>query len=521
MFDKWLKIPAHYYLNITALVILAVGICLHNTLMSIGTIWIISNWLIEAKFKLYWKNFCETPAVWFLVLILLLGGLSLLWSDDLNYGLSDLARKSPFFVIPFVLGTAKPLEKKVRYFILYVFLFTLLLTSGINYYRYNYVLENTVDIREMSYFISHVRYSILIIIGVSVCIYLFIEKKKFRILWPLFGVWLVYYAIKSQTVTAYVLLVLLFLLTIIFVINALKVLRHRVIASLVFIAILLISKYYVEYTLAELQGPAQTSFDDLEKTSANGRKYFHDQDARERENGNLIWIYVQVDELETEWNRRSLIAYDSLDNTGQPMFGTLLRYMTSKNMRKDSVGVWSLTEAEIKLIESGCTSIAMNSGIRAKIQEFIIEWDLYQHGGNPNGHSILQRVEHLKIAWELAKSNWLFGVGIGDVNQAFLNEYDTQNSLLELEQRHRSHNQFLTLWIGLGIIGLCFFVAMLLLPLIEVEAKDYFFWSILIALLVSLFFQDMLETQAGVCIFGLFYSLMAFTDTSSSKVLGK
>ena len=54
MFDKWLRLPAHLYLRITALTLLTVGIALSNVLMSIGAIWIISNWLIEADFNSYW-----------------------------------------------------------------------------------------------------------------------------------------------------------------------------------------------------------------------------------------------------------------------------------------------------------------------------------------------------------------------------------------------------------------------------------------------------------------------------------
>ena len=57
MFDKWLKLPAHYYLHITALSLLVVGVSLSNVLMSIGTIWIIANWLIELDFSTKWGRF--------------------------------------------------------------------------------------------------------------------------------------------------------------------------------------------------------------------------------------------------------------------------------------------------------------------------------------------------------------------------------------------------------------------------------------------------------------------------------
>ena len=67
MFDKWLKLPAHLYLRITALTILTVGIALSKVLMSIGAIWIISNWLIQADFPKYWEKFKEKKSIWIIV----------------------------------------------------------------------------------------------------------------------------------------------------------------------------------------------------------------------------------------------------------------------------------------------------------------------------------------------------------------------------------------------------------------------------------------------------------------------
>jgi len=86
MFDKWLKVPAHYYLRITALTILIVGIAVSNVLMSIGAIWIISNWLIEADFKNYSQRLKTSPEILLILGFLLFTILSLMWSDDFWFG---------------------------------------------------------------------------------------------------------------------------------------------------------------------------------------------------------------------------------------------------------------------------------------------------------------------------------------------------------------------------------------------------------------------------------------------------
>jgi O-Antigen ligase len=514
MFDKWLKLPAHYYLRITALVILTVGICLHNTLMSIGAIWIMANWLIEAEYRFYWKKFKSSKTVWMLLGILLFALLSLLWSDDVAYGLKDLGRKMPFFAIPFALGLGKPIERKVQYFLLYVFLGTLLLTSGINYYRYHFVLDNPADIRQMSFFISPVRFSVLVALGIFAAVYLFMKNKGPRMLWIILIPWLIYYTFNAQMLNGYLLLGVLSLYTALYLIKQNSSNKWKWVISSTFLFAMIFGIWKTDQLVQKFKVENKIELDDLDLFTENGNQYFHDLESTVQENGNLVWVYVQQKELKAEWEKRSIIAYDSLDYIGQPMFGTILRYMTSRGLRKDSTGVAALTDEEISKIENGMTSI--NSGYSAKLQEIVYQWEMYQSGGNPNGHSLLQRVEHMRVAWSLVKNNGLFGVGIGDVPAAFEDEYQASNSLLEEGFWHRSHNQFLTIWISHGILGLLMLCGMLLIPLINKTEKNYFHWVVFLALFFSLFFQDMLETQAGVTIFALFYGLTVYSKEESS-----
>lgn len=516
MFDKWLKLPAHYYLKITALVILTVGICLHNTLMSIGAIWIVANWLIEADFVNYWKKFKRSPTIWMLLGILILGLLSLMWSDDVTYGQKDLARKMPFFAIPFALGLGKPVEKKVVYFILYVFIGILLLTSGINYYRYFYVLQDPPEIRHMSFFVSHIRFSVSTVLGVLAAVYLITKRKGPDWLWTIAALWLLYYIWRSQILSGYVLLSILSIFSGVFLIVKMKQLKWKaVMASAMIIAAVFCGWVFVN-ALSSFQSVDEIVADDLESHSPSGREYLHDLNSTETENGHYVWIYLQQEEVENEWNRRSEIAYDTIDRIGQPMYGTILRYMTSKGMRKDSTRVWELTEEEIIKIENGSTSAIENTGFKAKLHEFMYQLRMYNTGGNPNGHSLLQRAEHLKIAWAVVGKVGLTGVGIGDVPSAFDEEYTASESLLWDENRHRSHNQFLTIWISHGILGALMLLGMLAIPVFRKKKMDYFQWTVLLTLFISLLFQDMLETQAGVTIFGLFYSLVVYKEDESS-----
>ena len=93
----------------------------------------------------------------------------------------------------------------------------------------------------------------------------------------------------------------------------------------------------------------------VDKT-ANNRNYYHDTTSQLAENGNLILVNINDEELKREWEKRSAINFDGLDNKKNFIKYTLYRFMASKGLRKDSVGVTKLSDLEIKHIEDGNTT---------------------------------------------------------------------------------------------------------------------------------------------------------------------
>ncbi len=509
MFDKWLKLPAHYYLRITALIILVVGVAVSNVLMSIGAIWIISNWLIEAKFSEYKKRLFASPEIILILVFLLYSILSIAWSDDFWYAFHDIRIKLPLLAIPLALATGAPLEKKVLHFLLFIFIGIIAYTAAYNYL--SFVSDSDVkDIREMSRFISQIRFATLVDIALFACVYLWMERKMTW--WQVipFILFFLFYTAYAQVLNGYILLALLSFgsLVYFYFVSNRKSVRISVLTGFVFIVFA--GLYYLNGVIKTYQGTDKMDVSNLEEFTVNGNPYFHDTLAKQTENGHYVWLYVQQTELENEWNKRSEIPYDSLDRKGQPMFGSLMRYMTSKNVRKDSTGVAGLSEEEINRIEEGCTGVNMNRGVESKIHSFLFEYEMYQAGVDPNGFSLLQRLEHLKTAKEILKDHWIFGVGIGDVDLIFHEYYTRANSALTEENRLRAHNQFISGWIALGLPGFLLTLLWFVLPVLFKEKRDYFLMIVMLSLLVAFSFEDMLETQAGATIFALFYSLAVF-----------
>jgi O-antigen ligase len=186
------------------------------------------------------------------------------------------------------------------------------------------------------------------------------------------------------------------------------------------------------------------------------------------------------------------------------MSHTLIRYLASKQLPRDADGVRKLTQQDIENIEFGRSSIHY-SGLMSRMHALRFE---VNYANNPNGHSLLQRFEYWQAGFSLATSNWLIGVGSGDVQDAFNHHYEVSNSPLTEENRRRAHNQFLTYWISFGIIGLLLFLVLLFLFIRYNFQHKSLLGLLFIAIAISSFFmEDTLETQTGVTFFALFLGL--------------
>lgn len=255
------------------------------------------------------------------------------------------------------------------------------------------------------------------------------------------------------------------------------------------------------------------NIEQLDQHTKKGNKYFHDPASKDIENGNYVWHYVCEKELSEEWNRRSQFKYGGKDKKEQLIKFTLIRFLTSKGLRKDADGVNKLTDDEVRSIENGIANVNYQNipSIRARIQEIIWEFDHYIKGGEAGGHSVVQRIQFWKAAIGIIKENPLIGIGTGDVKEEFLKQYDKMNSPLKKEFRKPAHNQYLTMTVAFGVLGLCWFIFSLIYPVIaEKKLFDYFYITFFIIALLSMLTEDTLETQAGVSFFAFFNCVLLF-----------
>jgi hypothetical protein len=261
--------------------------------------------------------------------------------------------------------------------------------------------------------------------------------------------------------------------------------------------------------------PRYPNPEDLGVKSERGEQYHHFPDRCLRENGGHVWTNIARSELSEAWNERSTIDFDGRDERNQALEMTLLRYLSSLGLKKDRSGVLALTPSDVQLIESGVPTVleVKHSGLRRR-------WDIVQFeiwnavdGGNPSGHSLVQRFLFLKNAFRVFQDQPALGVGTGDVPAAIAASYDEANSPLAPEFRLRPHNQYITFLISGGPLSMLLWMA-ILLALVAVSGNAFPTYPFQVACLaafiiaLSCMTEDTLETQAGVTLAGFLIGLI-------------
>ena len=177
------------YLNqayLLGLLMVAVGLTLSPFLMGMSQFWLVLVWLVDAslppfkgrgmktKLSRFWYN----KAAVLLVAFYLMHVVGLLWTSDFQYAMKDLRVKLPILVMPFVLSGMEPLDRKRFDFVMLVYVlsvFVATLFSSVSYWRNDYD-----DIREISHFISHIRFCLNIVFCIAICGYYLVKNLTAR-----------------------------------------------------------------------------------------------------------------------------------------------------------------------------------------------------------------------------------------------------------------------------------------------------------------------------------------------------
>jgi hypothetical protein len=500
---------------------MVVGLPFSLLLMSLSQFFVVGNWILEADFKTKWARFKSNKAAWLLcgIFILLLPGL--LYTQNMNDGLKLVRINLPFLIFPFFLASSAPLRKNWYELILKLsFLSVFLASLACAFFGLPHWLNGEFsDIRQISIFISHIRFALLI--DLSILIGLWILKFN-PIPTKAIERWFIGIAIAWMLVFLFILqsltgIAILFLLLLIwgtsFVFKTYSLKKAILFLS---IPILLFTGVFFQLTNSwkHYHTPDSKYSKPLALKTKLGNSYSHNFDVIE--NGHYINSYVCELELRDTWKLRSKLCIDSNDNKGHLLYFTLIRFLNSKGSTKDSEGISSLSDKEIHFIEQGIANVNYTGlwGIRMRLYQLFWELDYNLRGGKtPIGYSVMMKWEYWKTAVNITQNNPISGVGTGDVTDAFKEEYNSSNSWLNEKWRLTSHNYYLYIAVALGIPGLIIFLILISAPFIlTVSQSPYFPLTIFFGIaIVSMLTEDTLNTQAGASFVAFFYCFFLFS----------
>ena len=247
-----------------------------------------------------------------------------------------------------------------------------------------------------------------------------------------------------------------------------------------------------------------------------GEKYLFDLKDNTTENGFFLWENIAQKELERAWNRKSKISFNSKDKKNQPVKATLYRFLTSKGLNKDSVGLSKLTQNEIQKIENGETSSVDYNNFEKRIRSLLYQRESRKKSSDPNNQTINQRVVFWKAGIDIFLNQPVFGYGPGGAKTQFKKYYKNRNTNLKKSNQLLAHNQFITQAINLGALGTIIWVFVLFYTFLKIEKEmSLFFVPYLILMFFAFMSDDMLEVQAGVTIFSFFGTIMLFYNSKS------
>lgn len=502
----------HRYLFLFGLFSLAFGLMVGSVPTSVPQFILLGNWIIEGDYKRKLNLLKTNKLFWIITSIFFLHLIGMLYTENLNDGLTDLRIKLPLLFLPGLLFSSKPIDAKEFKIILYCFIAGSVINTAWCLI-YNYILHTNEIARNASRFMSHIRLGLYLNVAIVCCFYFIVQSGK-KVYKGLFTVLLLYFIFTLYALglaSGLVNLSILFAFALV-----VFLLRQKLYVKIGAVTALLGIVFYTVHIFSSfLNSQLQDHQSERNKPHVRntvGNIYLNSDISTQKENGNYVYMNIQTLELQREWNRR--FPKDSFNYMPYPhnlqRYNILIRYMASKGLYKDSMGIAMLNEQDVKNIQNNITNYKYPdwSFMQKRIYEFVWEYDEFINERGVNGHSLTMRLYFWKAAAVIIKNNLLFGVGTGDVQNQLNKTYVETHSPLSKDWYKRPHNQFITITVSLGLLGLLVFLFSFIYPVIKLKKQIHIlFWPYFLILCISFILEDTLETQAGLSFYAFFYSI--------------
>ncbi|HAH23386.1 MAG TPA: hypothetical protein DCL77_06475 [Prolixibacteraceae bacterium] len=504
----------------------AVSLPFAEFMISVSTGLIFVSWLITGHFVQKWEHLKDQPAALLIISIFLVYVIGVIFTNDMKQALYELKKTVFILALPLCISTGPTINYRLFRKIILSFLAALNIATVIAIFRL--IFRDQLDIHDIweILFVSHIGFTFQLLLGVSIIINELYNNSSIsrqrRNLLIADALYLIVFLFVLKSLTGLTTFALLLIIHLVFVIWKIKNRKRKAFALITLSMMVLGGVSYLGWCVHRFYDTEQVDLNHLPQKTQSGHIYHHDINDKLLENGHYVGLFVCEEELQKSWEQRSSLGYQDADQNGFPVSSTLIRYLTSKGLTKDSVGMSKLLPEDIVNIEKGIANYIYTQrfmSLYPRIYQTIWELDVYFKTGNPNLKSLAKRIEFEKAAFTVIREHPLFGVGTGNWKQAFDVAYQKNHSQLEPIQYGSSHNQYLNYLAKFGVLGFLWIVFAWVYPLFLTN-KHHFYPAVMLLLILGIanFSDSNLEAHMGISFFVFFYSFFLFSETHQPAI---
>lgn len=521
----WIKQQKNNVLFALLCIIAAISVW-GNLMVTLSLILLAAFWVLQQPSKLQFRHLFESKTPLIIIIccvVFIVRCLFQLPSPDVSGEIQRWAIAALFLLI---FGSFPAITHKQFFVIMSVFVATIVVNSMFNFAYFFCTQEENADVRQASIFMWYIRFALFCLVGTATCVYYLLFQKHVqlsrsaKILFVCAFLWLVFYLFFIKSITGYVGLFILSIVTV-----AERIRSYRKYDFLVLFSILFtVLGVRVDYEANFFLNPDEIEIEKLDTHTAQGNKYTKFKQHGFIENGHWTMLYICQKEIVENWHLYSDMSLFETNAKGFKLYHNLIRYMASKNLRKDAEGLTQLTPEDIKNIEHGYSNYRFTSqfDLGNRIYETLEEFYMKRKGHNPQGNSITQRFVFWSASYDVFLENKMFGVGPKYYNEQLHERY----AQLGLDEKfwHQTHNQFLRILTTYGVVGfVVFLLSLLLVPLFARKKLTMLSFVWYWIFLTSMTNDDTFASHYGVMFVslfcGLFFCLHPDREIEDDKII--
>nr|WP_320021554.1 O-antigen ligase family protein [uncultured Draconibacterium sp.] len=496
-----------------SLIVFVLVLPMSVALVSVVAALVLLTALFEDTRSAKWERIKQRKVILLIPLIFLLYLVSTFVTLKYDKSFYDVQKTLFYLVFPLAFSMGKEINSRQKRFVLYTFTVSSVIAIIVAILRWKFIVsaDESLTIRDIT-LVSHIRFSFQINLLIWFwALFLLINNKILsktkQILILVLIAFYVGFLMFQQSLTGIVALVTSSVLFLFYLFNRI-VSKKKIPIAILFITIILTPLIYLYSVVHKFYNIEKVDPVNIEKITTQGNSYTHDFSNKMVENGHYVYLYVCKKEMKEEWNKVAEIEYDSVGVNGYPIRATLIRYLTSKGLRKDAEGVKALSKNDIENIEKGMGNVIFQKkySLYPRIYQTVWEYYVYSQTGYSNNQSFSQRIEFAKAAITIIKENTLLGVGTGRWKTAFAEAFKENGAKLEESNYASSHNQYLNYLVKFGVFGFVFIMFILISPIVKTKRyQDQLLMLFLVFMFFANFADSNLETHIGSSFFFFFY----------------